>query len=90
MDSTAVILRLRPSRLSWRLIDDELVVLDLERSEYFTVNTTGIVLWNLLENGATSEELTGALTEQFEIDAASAANEVAAFVDMLRDLAMLQ
>jgi hypothetical protein len=86
----AVILRLRPSRLSWRVIDDSLVVLDLERSEYFTVNTTGIVLWNLLEVGATLEELTGALTEQFEIDAASAAEEVAAFVDMLRDLAMLQ
>ncbi len=90
MDSTAVILRLRTSRLSWRLIDDAIVVLDLERSEYFTVNTTGIVLWNRLEDGATLEELTGALTEQFEIDAASAAREVADFVDMLRDLSMLQ
>lgn len=35
----------------WRLIDDEAVVLNLEKDEYFSFNEVGTRIWALLERG---------------------------------------
>ncbi len=35
----------------------QVVVLDVEASEYFAVNQTGATLWTLLVDGATTDDL---------------------------------
>jgi len=54
-------LRFRSERIAWRRIDDEAVVIDLRNASAFFLNPAAALLWELLESGATAEELTSAL-----------------------------
>jgi hypothetical protein len=83
-------LRLRPVRLSWRVIDDQVVVLDMAREEYFTVNPTGGVMWELLVEGATKEQLVAALTARFDVDVDTAERDATDFVSSLKELRLLE
>ncbi|MGD9704727.1 MAG: PqqD family protein [Acidimicrobiia bacterium] len=60
------------------------MVLDLERSEYLSVNATGSAIWELLADGATMGQLVDALTEVFSVDAEVAERDALEFIDMLR------
>ena len=74
------VVRLNADRATWRKVEDELVVLDLESSAYLSINGTGAVLWARLEQGATKKDLTDALIAEFEVDNATATRDVEAFV----------
>ena len=76
-------LKLKDDRVEWRAVEDEVVVLDVERSTYLAVNAVGAVLWPRLAQGATMDDLALALTERFEIDQETARRDTAAFVDDL-------
>ena len=73
-------LRLREHGLNWREIDGEVVVLDIERSHYLNLNPTGCVLWLLLADGATEAQLVQKLTEEFDVDEATARADVETFI----------
>ena len=83
-------LRLRTSNLSWREIDDEIIVLDLDGSEYISVRGAGRVLWGLLETGSTLPDLVAALASRYEIDGATASQDVEAFLAALRQRGLLE
>ena len=61
---SAPLLRLRPAALDWRVIDDEVVMLDAERSQYLATNSAGTLLWRLLQEGVTRAQLVDALVAQ--------------------------
>lgn len=73
-------LRVRASSLSWRRVGDEVVVLDLDETVYLTLNTSGAVLWDVLAEGATREELVQRLVADFGIDEQRAATDVDDFL----------
>ena len=77
-------LRLRSDGMTWQTVDDEIVILDLEGSSYFKVNGSGTVLWNRLQQRCSEADLHAALIERFGIDAAMAAEDVAAFLSELK------
>jgi len=83
-------LRLRPVRLSWRVIDDQVVVLDLARSEYLTVNQSGGAMWELLVEGATKDQLVAALTGRFDVDVDTAERDATDFISSLKELGLLE
>lgn len=72
-------LRLRHDVI-WREADGEVLALDGESAKYVSANSTGLLLWKALVDGATREELAGRLVEEFDIDASSAKRDVDAFV----------
>lgn len=77
-------MRIRTERLTWREVDDELVALDLERSTYFTANTTAaFLLKKLADGGATEQRLVDALVEEYDVDVDLARNDVRSFLDEL-------
>lgn len=76
--------------VTWREIDGEIVLLDLEGSTYFSVNRTGIALWPLLIKGSTTSELSGHLAETFSLDRQTAERDVQVFVDALSDEGLLE
>lgn len=80
---------LRPGRVEWRQVEGEIVALDVEASEYLAVNSSGAVLWERLVAGVTTEELVGELQARYGIDEATAAGDVAAFLDQLRGRGVL-
>jgi hypothetical protein len=82
-------LKLRDGGVSWRTIDEEIVVLDLERSSYLSLNPTGSVLWRKLDSGTTVEELVEELMREFDVDRAVASADVDAFLRACREQHLL-
>ncbi|MGI8792291.1 MAG: PqqD family protein [Acidimicrobiales bacterium] len=78
--------RLDPTASEWRLVDDEVIALDLRTSGYIALNATGAVLWQALADGATTNSLVTALTDAFTVDAATAAADVDTFLAEMGDV----
>jgi hypothetical protein len=77
-------LRLHTDDLHWREVDDEIVALEGHRSKYLAANGSGALLWRMLAEGATRDELAAALAEAYGIDAGVAAADADRFVEQLR------
>jgi coenzyme PQQ synthesis protein D (PqqD) len=73
--------RARRADLAWRQAGDEVVVLDLATSSYHALNASGAMLWKRLDDWTTAEELTAVLVRGFGLPLASAARDVASFLD---------
>ena len=86
---TAETYRLRAVDLTWRVLDDEVVVLDLRTSSYFSVNDTGKVLWDVLVEGASEEQLVTVLVDRFEISEDVARRDVGAFLSLCSERELL-
>jgi hypothetical protein len=43
--------RIASSKIVWQCFDDELVVINLESGKYYSINSSGSALWNLMEAG---------------------------------------
>lgn len=82
-------LRLRRDDLAWRAVEDELIAIDVRDSSYLSANDSGLLLWRTLAEGTTREGLVAALTEQFDVDPATAGADVDAFLADLRERGLL-
>lgn len=76
--------KLRKNKVDWRVVEGEVIALDLERAEYLAINPSGAQLWTLLAEGASREELVRKLEETFGIDEARASADLDAFVESLQ------
>jgi Coenzyme PQQ synthesis protein D (PqqD) len=83
-------LRLREGVTEWREAEGQLLVLDLEASDYLVVNRTGAAIWPALVAGTTREELIKLLTSTFDVDAESAAADLDEFLSTLRKRGLLE
>lgn len=81
--------RLRAGAVEWREVEGEVVALDLDSSEYLAVNRTGAVIWPLLVEGATREELAARLATSYTIDRSSAERDVDRFLAALSQRGLL-
>lgn len=82
--------RLRQGALEWRLVEGEVVVLDLERSEYLVVNRCGTTLWNLLAEGASRAEMADEIVERYGLAPARARADVETFLAALAARRLLE
>lgn len=82
-------LRLRTEDLQWRMIDDEIVAVDVRTSTYLSTNGSGAVLWRALVEGATCQDLVARLVDTFGIDARRASADVGRFVDEVASRGLL-
>jgi hypothetical protein len=82
-------LKLRSEQLAWREIEGEAVVLDLRSGTYLSVNVVGRMLWTQLADGATPAELYATVAEAFEIDPATAREDVNRFLTDLTERGLL-
>jgi Coenzyme PQQ synthesis protein D (PqqD) len=77
-------MQLKQDGVSWHLVGDDIVVLDLNGSMYLKLSGSGRVLWERLAEPAEEADLSAALVETYGIDTDRAATDVAAFVAALR------
>lgn len=83
-------LRLRTDELSWRRVDDEIVVLDMRSSAYYAVNGTGATLWEHLQAGCDRDQLVQAVVAEHDISLQESERDVDAFVAMLTGFGFLE
>jgi Coenzyme PQQ synthesis protein D (PqqD) len=74
------LIRLRSDSVAWNAVGDDVVVLDLASSTYFSTNSTGSRLWKLLASGASRPQLVNALIEGFGVDRETVERDVDAFL----------
>jgi len=53
-----------------------MVMLDMEQGKYFGLNEVATMIWELLKDPLTAEELTAALTEEYEVNEEECRQEV--------------
>jgi hypothetical protein len=83
------VMRLRSEGVAWTDVDGEVVALDERESVYVAANEAGGLLWNALAEGATRQELSGALAAAYGLSAERAAADTDAFLAQLRARGLL-
>jgi hypothetical protein len=83
-------LRLNSAAVAWRTSGDEVLALDLNSSTYISANSSAMILWKMLADGTTRDDLIARLQSEYGIDAAQAAADVDAFVGDLESRGLLQ
>lgn len=82
--------RLRGDALDWRIIEGEIVALDLLTSTYLAVNRSGARLWPLIVQGTDREALVERLVSDYGVATAQATADVGAFLDLLSERGLLE
>ena len=73
---------------TWVVLPTDSNVLDFDGM--LTLNETGVVLWKLLEQGSTYEEMTSVLLEEYDASREQLLADVHEFVEMLKDAGCLE
>jgi hypothetical protein len=71
-------------RAAWRVVDGDVVAVDMETAEYLTMNGSGALIWDALARGTTETELADLVVDAYAISSQQAAADVAAFIGDLR------
>lgn len=82
-DRSSGVPRIEPAACEWRLVDGEVIGLDLRTEEYFAIRGSGVELWQRMADGATEQELVDLLCERVDADPERARADVAAFLATL-------
>lgn len=83
------ILKIDPEAFLSKEMDGELVILDLERQRYISGNAAVTVLWPLLVEGATREQLAERLVEEYGIEPERAAADVERLLEATLKMGMV-
>lgn len=81
--------RLRDGDLAWHTVRGELLAADMRAEMYLKGNRAASALWELLERGATREELADRLVAEFDIERDRASSDVDSFLEELRVAGLL-
>jgi hypothetical protein len=73
-----------PEHVLTRVVDDELVLLNLRDEEFYGLDKVGATIWQALNDSATVSEAVSALLGEFEVDRAVLAGDVEALLIELR------
>lgn len=76
--------RSRPG-LGEQIIDGEAVIVNAQGGEILVLNECGAFIWQRLDGESDVASLVSAVQEEFEVDAATAAADVRAFLEALSE-----
>ncbi len=71
-------------------MDGDLVMLSIERGEYFGVGGVGTRVWELLEQPASVDDLTAAICAEYEVDEATCRADMSRFAEELLRLGLVK
>lgn len=61
-------------------VDDELVMMDVERGVYFGINAVGATIWEKIDNPISIQEVINQLLEEFDVSEEICTQETLAFL----------
>lgn len=79
----------KAQHVSSREVEDELVLLDLEEGEYLVARGVGPMVWQMLVEGQTSEQIIATVADRFEQDPAVIRRDVEGFIASLESKSLL-
>lgn len=82
--------RPHPEVVDTELEGQQVVLLHLESMRYYSLNLTGMRIWQGLKQGLSLQEISGRLQAEFEVEADRAERSVVALVDELCQQQLVQ
>ncbi len=70
-------------------LHDELVMMDIPKGKYFSLNPVATYIWDMLEQPMSLEDLCGRLIEEYEVDAEQCRTEVEAHLKEMNKLGLI-
>jgi hypothetical protein len=77
------------STISGRL-NDELVMMNVEKGKYFSLNPVATRIWDLLERKLSVEELCNQLAGEYEVDTEQCLKEVEEHLEEMKKLGLIE
>jgi hypothetical protein len=75
---------LNENQISWKAVDNEIVIINFETSHYFSLNSTGSYIWQLIEKeAATLPQVIKSVSAYFSVDEDAIKDEVNSLIDEL-------
>ncbi len=71
-------------------MDGDVVMMSIERGEYFGIGGVGTTLWELLERPHSVDQLCVAICQEYDVDEPTCRRDVLAYIAELLDLGMLR
>ena len=71
-------------------LGEESALMHKERGLYFGLDEVGTTIWNLLERGASSEEVVQGVLDEYEVERETAEADVSKFLGELEALDLVQ
>lgn len=59
----------------WKEVGDRVVVLNLDSGRYYSLNSTGSLIWRALMEGLSIDQIGGRVCEMFDVDKKAAQND---------------
>jgi len=75
--------------VTWRDVDEEMIVLHLPTGKYYTFNNTGHLVWQQLAEGKDTSEITSQIMDKYEVDRETASRDVAVFINGLKEHSLI-
>lgn len=66
--------------VTWRDVDEEMIVLHLPTGKYYTFNNTGHLVWQQLAAGKDSSDITLQIMDKYEVDEETAVRDLNTFI----------
>ena len=85
LDNPSNVFPTKREHVTWKVLDDETVLLDLDTGVYFTLNTTGTAVWERLDGHTSLTEIARAISEQFDITIGEAQQDLLELTRALLD-----
>lgn len=83
-------LKPHPSVVFTRLDENQAALLHLETKQYFSLNETGVLIWQHLERGSNPEAIANDLVARYVVELDAAHTRVEAFLDELTREGLVQ
>jgi Coenzyme PQQ synthesis protein D (PqqD) len=73
-----------------KVIDGEAIILNIANGLYFSMGEVGALVWELIEVGCSGGEIRDALAARYDVDAATAGEDVVALLQTLLEEGLVQ
>ena len=73
-----------------RELDGDIVILDIPSGRYFSINSVGAFVWRLLGDPIERDDIIDAVTDEFDVDRATAASDIDALLGQLVDAGLVE
>lgn len=86
-DKTPVVI---PRHLAWRRVDDQIIILNLETSAYWSLNEVGARIWELLATGNSRTKIVLLLRREYQVSRQEADRQVSELIESLAEQELLR
>lgn len=92
MNSKTITLETKVARninIATNKIDDEVIMMSLEKGNYYSVNSIGTRIWNIIEQEKNVKEICDTLLQEYDIDKEHCEKAVIAFLEKMKTADLL-